>query len=198
MSAILQNFPCFLINTTFPVGESEELVCLFWVGSKLSVCRLLLPGVLVSSRPASLGDAVVLAAGSESLSTSPDAQITPKVSRRDYCALLSSAEHTRNYFSWFLFSLRGFSESLLLWLPLQPLLMRENRRRMPESLTSPGRAGERNEEKTSSFQKAPHDAGEACPCSPQGKERDCNNRIQTCVLFAIKSIDQTRSAWEKG
>lgn len=45
-----------------------------------------------------------LAAGSQPLSTSPDAQITPKVSRRDYCALLSLAEHASNYFSWALFS----------------------------------------------------------------------------------------------
>ena len=167
---------------------------MFWVGSKLSVCCLLLPSVLVSSRPASLDDAVVLAAGSEPLSTSPDAQITPKVSRRDHCALLSLAEHTSNYFSWTLFRLRAFSESLFLWLPLQPLFMREGRRRTPESLTFPGRAGGRNEGKALSLREASHDAGEACPCSPQGKERDCNNRIQTCVLFSIKSIDQTRSA----
>lgn len=147
-----------------------------------------MPGVVVSSRPASLGDAVVLAAGPES----PDAQITPRASRRDYCALLSSAEHTSNYFSWFLFSLRGFSESLLLWLPLQLLFMRESRRQMPESLTFPGRAGERKEEKKLSLREAPHDTGKASPCSPQGKERDCNNRIQTCVLFAIKSIETRR------
>lgn len=62
MSAALQNFLCFLIKTIFPEEELGELVYLFWVVSKLSVCLSLLPGVPVSSRLASPGDAVLLPA----------------------------------------------------------------------------------------------------------------------------------------
>lgn len=143
---------------------------MFGVGSNLSACRLLPPCVLGYSRPASLGSAVVLAAGSEPLSSSPDEQTTPEAPRRDYCSWLSLAEHTSNYFSWTLFSLRGFSESLFLWLPLQPLFMREGRRRTPESLTFPGKNGGRNEGKSVVASRSPSRCRRSLPL-PSAKQR---------------------------
>lgn len=78
MSAALQNFLCFLIKAIFPVEELGELVYLFWFVSKLSqsVPCYCLECPSPHGLPASLGDAVVLAAGCE-LRTSPDDKRPP-------------------------------------------------------------------------------------------------------------------------
>ena len=134
-SAAPQNFPCFLIKALLPGGRVGG-ACLFCVGSELSACRLLLPRVRARGGPAAPGR------GTPHLCTT-----TRRAPRRGCRAWLSLAERTSNYFPWARFSLRGFSESLCWWAPLQPLFMREGRRRTPESVTFPGRAGGRNEGK---------------------------------------------------
>lgn len=149
---------------------------------KHSVCCLLLPSVLGSSRPASPGGAVVLAAGSAPLSASPDAQITPKVSRRAHCALLSLAEHTRHYLPW------AQPSSLSPRLPLQ-LPDRAGGRRRPGLATFP-REGRGTRPR---FGEPLRLRAKPAPLL-RGEERGCKNGAQTCVLFAIKSIEQTRSA----